>query len=334
MHGLVKGAWLLALTSLCGCSSSSTDAGTPIVAMTFNTGTTDGLLPNGANDGYGDTQAMYSADYYGHGLAWRSVIDDAHAFVAGVAPDVIGFQEIFDPADCAQIPDEAKPGFICETWMPGDPTVAQMVAGDGYQVACHPGHPDKCIAVRRAFATISGCTDDLCPDAMFGTAVPDCGSGARVARVALDLADGGSLTLVNVHGTSGFAAADEACRVSQVEQVFLDAGDGAPAADGARNLILGDFNTDPARFVGQDPSADRWNDFASVPGGPDRPFHFVSPVGEDAPPSYGGAVDIDHMISDNADGDCWISGVTEGRPEVTQTVYFDHLPLVCELALH
>lgn len=320
-----------AILALVATSCASTDeATTPVVAVTFNTGTTTGLahdqLPD---DGYGPDEAAISDEHYGDGLAWRAAIDDARVFLAEVSPDVIGFQEIFDPSGCGDVPLDARAGFICETWVPGDPSVAQIILGEGYQVACHPGHADKCVAVKRAFGTFRGCTEDACADAMTGVAVAGCGSGARVARVAIDLAEGGELTLVNVHGTSGFSAEDTACRVAQVEQVFVDLGDGAPGANGARNLILGDLNTDPGRFSGVDASATRWNDFV----GEGAPFRFVTEIGDDAPGSYAGAADIDHVIADSATGTCWIAGITPGRADVAERVYFDHHPVTCDLAL-
>jgi len=53
--------------------------------------------------------------------------------------------------------------------------------------------------------------------------------------------------IVNVHGSSGFTDADLDCRQAQFGQVFVDMGDGKPAANGERNVIMGDFNTDPVR---------------------------------------------------------------------------------------
>ncbi|MBZ0231936.1 MAG: hypothetical protein K8M05_06255 [Deltaproteobacteria bacterium] len=134
---------------------------------------------------------------------------------------------------------------------------------------------------------------------------------------------------MSVHGTSGLAPADVDCRVAQVEQVFVDLGDGAPGASGAHNLVLGDLNTDPGRAATADASAARWNDFTS----PDSRFAFVSAVGPDAPPSYADLLNIDHVITDSLPGTCWIAGVTPGRAPVTDRVFFDHKPVVCDLAL-
>lgn len=321
----------IALTVLAACGEGPELVETlDLVAVTFNTGTAPELdHDEPPDDGYGALQAMYSNDHYGDGLAWTAVIDATRAFLLEASPDVIGFQEIFDPADCANVPPEARPGFVCETWTPGDPTVAELVLGAGYQVACHPGNPDKCVGVRTTFGALRGCTADSCADALIGRPIAGCGNGARVARGVVDLVDGGELVLVNVHGTSGFSSEDAACRVQQVEQVFVDLGDGAPGASGARNLVLGDLNTDPGRFVGVDASADRWRDFV----GDERAFAFLTAVGEDAPGSYGGVADIDHVISDAATGACRIAGVTAGLADVTEVTYFDHHPVICDVAL-
>ncbi len=151
----------------------------------------------------------------------------------------------------------------------------------------------------------------------------------------VELADGGWLTLVNMHGSSGIAGDDEECRARQVDQVFVDLGDGEPGASGERNLVMGDFNTDPGRWSGSDVSAARWLDFAAPPNeeADDRAFRFHTDVGPDAPPTYSDLVNIDHVLSDSATGDCWHAGTTTGHEAVIDAKYFDHQPAVCTLEL-
>lgn len=298
----------------------------PFVVVTFNAGTTPGL-PHDAppDDGYGAAEAERSDQYYGDGLAWRPFIEDARRAFAGLDADLVAFQEVFWTGECHAVPAEARPGFICEDWEPGDPTVAQVVLGGGWQVACHPGHPDKCLAVRRRFGRFAGCVGAQCPDALVGEAVAGCGRGARVARGVVEHVSGERLTIVSVHGTSGLTTDDVACRTAQVEHVFVDLGDGAPGANGDANLVLGDLNTDPLRLADGEASARRWRDFA----GPGRPFAFLSDRGQGAPPSYGGFVDIDHVLADRLAGSCRVLGLSEGTAPVSEAVYFDHRPVVC-----
>ncbi len=306
--------------ALClGCTGEPEPEPASIVAVTFNTGTVQGLP---------SPQAGYNDQYYGHGLAWAALVETTRAFFATVKPDVVGFQEIFYSGDCPSVPPEAHAGFVCETWQPGDPTVAQVVLGEGYQVACHPGNSDKCVAVRRSFGTLKGCAADLCLEGLTGAPVPGCGSGARVGRGVIELAAGGELTLVNVHGSSGLMQEDQDCRVLQMNQVFVDLGisDG-PAANGDRNLILGDLNTDPGRNADFDESAVAVNQHV----GAGKRFHFVTAVGPDVPTTYGAFFNIDHVISDALTGRCWVAGVTEGHPALTEEAFFDHKPHVCTL---
>ncbi|RMH37755.1 MAG: endonuclease/exonuclease/phosphatase family protein [Deltaproteobacteria bacterium] len=311
----------------CGDTGAQPDAAPEfaLVAVTFNTGTGPDLPHDGPpDDGYTSADAAVTDQYYGNGLAWTAFVDDTARFFAQVRPDVVAFQEIFYSGDCAAVPPDKRTGYVCETWAEGDPTVAQLVLGAGYQVACHVGKPDKCIGVRRAFGTIRGCDADLCVDGLDGAPVAGCGSGSRVGRAVVDLAAGGSLTVVNIHGTSGLAPEDTACRVAQFDQVFVDL-DGAPAANGAVNLVLGDLNIDPGRFAGQEASATRFAEFA----GDGKPFHFLTDVGPDATPTYQGALNIDHVVSDRLAGSCWAAGVTDGHPPVHEAVFFDHVPIVC-----
>lgn len=233
---------LVALVAAC-------QPGSRVVAVTFNTGTNPGQKHDDPpDDGCGSAQAALSDQYYGDGLAWPCAIADVAAFVARETPDVMAFQEIVPTRDCATIPPAAWPGFVCETWKPGDPSVVQMIVGEGYQVACNTGKPDKCVAVRRSFGTFRGCASALCLDGLAGSSVPGCGGGARVGRGVIELSAGGTLTVVNIHGTSGIAAEDRACRVKQAEQAFA-------GLSGA--LVLGDLSTDPGRFAPSDESATR-----------------------------------------------------------------------------
>ncbi len=322
----------IAATAL-ACSSEGkrtppTEERGPVV-VTFNTGTTEALGHDAPpDDGYGEEQAVSSDLHYGDGLAWLDVVQDTKAFLAELQPDLIVFQEIFYSGDCAMVPAEAKPGFVCETWQPGDPTVVQVILGEGYQVACHLGKNDKCAAVKRSFGSFVDCEEDFCLEGLDGAEVMDCGSGSRVGRGVVELVDGGTLTVVNVHGSSGLNQEDQDCRREQFIQVFEDmgAGDG-PAANGQRNLVMGDFNTDPQLNADFDESAAKVLEHV----GEGRAYHFISDAALDSPKSYAGLFNIDHVVSDTFAGSCWVAGLTEGHPEVSGIRYFDHKPVVCEL---
>jgi hypothetical protein len=329
----VMRAWLASLLLLAGCGSETPRSEPPrprFVIATFNTGTNPGMGHNAApDDGYSEAHAALSDQYYGDGLAWSRAVEDTRRFFERTHVDVIAFQEIFHSELCVDVPAEARAGFVCERWVSGDPTVAAVIMGAGFQIACHVGHPDKCIAVRRSFATIRGCNSDFCLEGLAGAPVVGCGRGARVGRGVLDLVSGGTLTVVNVHGSSGIDPADQDCRTKQFQQAFVDlgVGDGA-AANGERNVVLGDLNTDPLRLANGDPSAAY---FASVVGEGKR-FHFVNAVPADERASYA-LFDIDHITSDSLHGSCKRYGISEGTEPVTEMVFFDHKPLVCEVEL-
>ena len=300
----------------------------PFVVVTFNTGSgPDMLHDDGPDDGYTAEHAALTDTWYGNGLAFLSLVEDARLYFEGLDPDLVVFQEIFWSGECPQIPEEARAGFVCETWAAGMPTVAQVVLGDGWQVACHPGKPDKCAAVNRRFGTFRGCDGDLCLEGMDGFGVEGCGNGARVARIVGDREAGEPITLINFHGSSGLTEDDFDCRARQIDQVFVDFGDGTPGVSGTHNLVMGDLNTDPVLLLGADKSADRWTDFV----GPGKAFVFHSDRGEDAPASYGGVFNIDHVMSDAFTGACVVGGL-DGEPAVTEARFFDHKPVVCTLS--
>jgi hypothetical protein len=300
-----------------------------LVVMTFNTGTTLGLRHDDPpDDGYTSAQARTSDAWYGNGLAWRDAVEAVRRFVREIDPDIVAFQEMFYPEECSAVPAEARAGFVCETWKPGDPSVARVVLGDDYQIGYHPGKPNKCLGVHRRFGAIRGYDNDSPANWLQGFKLQGCGGGARVARAIVDRTSGETLTVISIHGTSGRKPADQACRVRQVERIFVDFGDGAPGANGKQNLILGDFNTDPFLAAAIDPSAARWNDFV----GEGKAFHFISKLGADAPRAYQRFADIDHVVSDVFRGSCRYPGLDRGTQPVFDGTYFDHTPVVCTLS--
>jgi Endonuclease/Exonuclease/phosphatase family len=338
MISMVVGSWLLAAG---GCGDD--DGGQPEVVrfrvVTFNTGSTG---PTGTVLGEEWTTDLKTIgdELYGNGLAWKPAVETTRQWLAEVNPEVIVFQEIFGTQDCSDIPAAERAHFVCEDWQPGDDTVAQVVLGQGYQVMCHPGNNDKCGAVRLDFGRFRECDSDYCHEGFTGAPVPDCGHGSRVGRGTIELVAGGTLTLVNFHGSSGVVTQDMECRLQQVNQVFVDltTGDGQPAANGDRNLVMGDFNADPVRWASFDVSAARWLDFVTNPDDPEstpgRPFHFISEVGKDAEPTYAAMFNIDHVVSDTATGTCWVAGVSPDRPYVLGAdLHFDHRPIICDVEM-
>lgn len=297
----------------------------PFVAVTFNTGT-GGKAPAQGNYGYNETQAHYCDEYYGNGLSWKPFVEMTRLWFETVDPDVVVFQEIFWCGDCPEVPGEAWPGFVCEDWASGKPTVLEMLLTTGYQLMCNPKKPDKCAAVHQRFGSFAGCDEPFCLEGMQGIEIPGCGKGVRMGKGVIELVSGGELTLVNVHGSSGFTEEDAECRKKQFEQVFVDAGDGQPLADGQWNLIMGDFNTDPVVMAESDVSAARVLDFV----GEGKQFHFITQTGSSAPPTYG-LMSIDHVISNVLTGSCWHAGVTAGHDAVMDAFFFDHIPAVCSL---
>ena len=119
---------------------------------------------------------------------------------------------------------------------------------------------------------------------------------------------------------------DDAATDARAAAAVHDLCAGEPAANGERNVILGDLNTDPGRTFDFDESAALWNEHV----GDGKRFHFLTDVGPDATPTSA-LFNIDHAVSDVFDGSCWHAGVTPGKAAVSEIVYFDHKPVVCTL---
>jgi hypothetical protein len=304
--------------------------------MTFNVGTTAQALHDkdeaeGAGDGYTSEHAAWISEHYGNNLAWRPAEEALRQFIAKHRPDVIAFQEMFYDPWCADQPDPPDHlDLVCEGYDPSGPLTAERLVGPDYDVVSAKGHPDNWVAVRRAFGAIEGHPGQgPWLDGAEGFGIPDCCSGARVSSVDVLLPDGRRLTVVDVHTNAGMKDKDMACRVLQFEQVFVDRGDGIPAAHGIANVVMGDMNTDFFLFAGADPSADRWNDFV----GPGKAFHYVSSDSLDGPATHATGMHLDHVASDSLVGSCFVAGESEGTDPVMESTFFDHRPVFCNVVL-
>ncbi|OQB43623.1 MAG: hypothetical protein BWY09_00080 [Candidatus Hydrogenedentes bacterium ADurb.Bin179] len=328
---ILPAIFVIALSAFSAPVSAEGNPGESFIVMTFNTGT--GASPCGDaedNLGYGREQAHLSDKYYGNGLAWKPAVVAVGDFVREISPDIVAFQEMFSCEDCAAIPEEARAGFVCEDWRPGSPSVAQLVLGEDYQIAAHPGNADKCLAVHKRFGRIRGCESRFALGGLEGHRIEDCGGGARVARAVVERNDGGLITVISCHGTSGFSGHDRECRKQQVDQIFVDFGDGAPAVNGGANLILGDLNTDPKRLPSIDRSARRWREFV----GGDNLFQFITDRGMCAPGAYLGLFHIDHIVSDAFQGEVLYPGKNPEIAPAFSFQMFDHKPIIARMTPH
>lgn len=323
---VILGAFMALLVTACQPPPTAAPARAPqfdaLRVVTFNVGSGRAVEEVSGNAGYGPAEADRSDRWYGNGLAWPAVMRDVQAFFDEVDADIVALQEVFYSGQCGDIPVPARQGFVCENWQPGDRTVAQSILGDAYQVACHPGKPDKCLALHRRLGRFEGCADVFC---LHGLEVLDegvCGSGNRVAAASVQLASGGSLRIVHIHGTSGLARTDAACRFEQVESVFA-AGGAAPEF----GIVLGDFNTDPGRTRWLDQSARALWRFTTPPG----KYRFMTEVGLFVRPTIAPFFNIDHILAAGMRGECWGAGVTRDRPPVSDLEYLDHTAIVCDL---
>ena len=318
----------LMLAACTGLNDTATtpERGDPIVLMTFNAGTTQGLGHDGDDNAYTQEMADIADALYENSLSWNPAEDALREHLAAVRPHVAVFQELFYDGWCADIDVDPALNFVCDGYTPDRPLQIARLLGEDYQIACAPGQPDNCAGIRRDFGRfLDGCPEDaVCLEGLDGSGPPSgCSRGARVGRIRAETVSGVPFTLVNVHGSSGVTGEDMDCRVDQFRQIFVDRGDGQPAADGTINLVMGDLNTDPFRMTGVDPSAVEWASFV----GEGKDYRYISARdADDTTPSYQGFTHIDHIASDTLERDgtgCTVAPLWEGT-------YWDHLPVTCE----
>jgi hypothetical protein len=314
-------------------TASDVDESSSFVVVTINGGTSPGRRHN---DDEQDGLPPYTAEtsdivdeFYQNSLSWNPAEAALTTWLAETNPDIAVFQEIFHDPWCLDIdrPQDESLDLVCNGFTDDRRLQVQRMLGERYQYACGARKPDICIAIRRDFGTVAGCDAADCVIEWEG-AVPlsDCTSRDRIGRVLITRADGTLLNLVGWHGTSGALPDDSDCRADQLRLVFEDAGDGEPLfREGMPNLLAGDFNFDPMLFVGADV------DYLAARVGDGLDYQWLSPTDLDGPRSYGGGASIDHMISDELTGGCYIPGSSDGVPAVWERVYWDHRPVVCTL---
>ena len=304
--------------------------------MTFNVGTTD-FLPHdndekrGEGDGYTSAHAAENAKKYSNNLAWMPAERALTELLAERKVDVVLFQELYFDPWCEEVEVDPAMEFVCNDYSAERAWQVRRLLGDEYHIACAAGHRDNCVGVRRSFGEIEGCNgDDVCMSGVVGfPPAGGCTKGERVGTVAVRVMGGPVIHVVNAHVVSGMSEEDMACRKSHFEQIFVDRGDGVPAANGRYNIVGGDMNTDPFLMADGDPSARFWN----LHVGAGKEFHYVSSGDASGPPTLSSLFHIDHIISDSATGSCVVAGQSAGVAHVMETSYWDHRPVICDVEL-
>lgn len=304
--------------------------------MTVNTGTTTFLNHDqdeerGPGDGYTSAHAEVVSESYSNNLAWIPAETALSDFIQKNKVDVVGFQELYYDPWCRDV--QVSPGMdlICEQWKEGGSIQINRILGEDYHIVCASEHLDNCVGIRKSFAAPSPSSLVPCADVEGDDPGPadGCYIGGRTGAVKIDLPDGRTLTVVNLHTFSGATDDTMQRRRDQFKQAFEDKGDGSPWASDVVNVILGDMNMDPFYWADFDLSAAYWNSRV----GEGKLFHYISsgPEGGEATASM--SFRIDHIISDRITGTCVVPGRTPGVEGVLGESFWDHRPILCQVSL-
>ena len=254
-------------------------------------------------------------------LCLKPVEDRVRESVRALAPEVVALQEISTAAQCEK-KREGNPKKICA---PQDRAEAEeqtrRILGPDYTIALAKGRYEA-IAVKVSAGTIQGCAPGAICWTEFLPELPQgCDPGFSVSAVDAVL-KGRAVRLVNVHPDS----IKRGCRTLELQQAFA-------LASGPRNLMLGDWNTDPYHRKGED--VDAWKD-----GVAEHHFTVHSGIAEHDPPYLTDLVPwpwpdktLDHVLSDFAQGTCVTLGVAPGTERLDDHGDLDHRALLCELTL-
>lgn len=298
--------------------------------MTFNTGTTNNVIHKGQG-GYTMEHSEEIAAHYRNNLAWKPAEDALRQFIAEQQPEIVVLQEVYYDGWCKSDPLELPSALdlVCDDYSEDGPLQIERLLGDEYAAACAWHFPDLCVGVRKDFAQMKDCPEDFCLEGLSGFPIEGCSASARVSRAVLTIPGAGELTVVAAHTNAGMSYGDQECRGKQFAQIFEDRGDGTPAASGEVNVALGDMNTDPFAFTGADLSLEVWNKYV----GEGLPFHYLSADSYDDPITHVAFTHLDHVISDGLTGVCVVYGETPGTSPVSDSSFFDHRPVVCDVTL-
>jgi endonuclease/exonuclease/phosphatase family metal-dependent hydrolase len=255
--------------------------------------------------------------HYALRIADRRYEDHVAARIRELAPDVVLLQEVLAPARCARFV-ERDASRTCHDAAHREPTVRRLL-GPGYTIVCDGRRQVECIGVKTSFGAIpplergalalGGAETPPLPLVPCERALGECSdercdaeSGVSAVRVETER---GAFRLVHVHQMApGRSAAGlywgEPCRHAQLRQAFALAGAGA-------NVVAGDFNLDPDRFVSERESA-VWT--SEVGAG--RRFRDLTPRAADgtsfATRRSGLGVATDHVLVEGGSGACRVHG--------------------------
>lgn len=276
-------------------------------------------------------------------LCWTELEQTITARIAELAPDVVMFQEVLDPAQCDAVENPPE-DHVCQLEMAGfQPPQARRLLGPDYTVVCDARNGYECIGVHTDFGTINGCEEgELCPRAA-RTAPPveGCDEGFTLSAVTVAAGDT-SFDVINGHPPSDAAGATEGreCRTAYFEHVF-----GAEATLVTSDTVVlgGDFNFDPYRQSDAYPDITLWNTHVGFTGptqaGDSPAFAYHSGVVEHDPPYWTSPLSkttLDHVVSTGLVGRCVTLGAHPGLAPLDmgigdQISRLDHLAQWCTL---
>jgi endonuclease/exonuclease/phosphatase family metal-dependent hydrolase len=258
---------------------------------------------------------------YNWKLCLKSVEDRVRDSIRALEPDVVALQEISTAAQCEKR-SERRPKKVCaqENRTEAEEQTRRIL-GPGYTIAIAKGRYEA-IAVKVSAGTIKGCEPGAICWAGYLPNLPEgCDPGFSISAVDAAL-KGTEVRVVNVHPDS----IKRRCRTLELEQAFA-------LATGPKNLMLGDWNTDPYRGRGED--VEVWKREVAK-----RPFTVHSGLMEHDPPYWTDLVPwpwpdktLDHVLSDFARGVCTTLGVAPGTRRLDHDGDLDHRGLLCELTM-
>jgi endonuclease/exonuclease/phosphatase family metal-dependent hydrolase len=267
-------------------------------------------------------------------VEWEKPIADG---IAGISPDIVALQEVYDSKWCETKPPEKDPKKVCYKYKEMEqPHQVRRLLGPDYTIVCDGRADFECIGVKKNLGEVGNCpAGELCLEgAALTHEIPDgCDPNSVIFGIDLNV-KGISMRIVNGHP----AASDRSCRARTIERMFEGYKDTPPLALTNRPaIIMGDMNMDPYTGGQEREDVAIWQKYT----GDGKPFHYLSGVAERRPPYPTDAGrSIDHVISNEAAGKCWtlgmatgtvrLDGLSVGKPAPEAP---DHYAILCDVEI-
>ncbi len=219
-----------------------------------------------------------------------------------------------------------------EKWADYQNTQARRLLGNDYTIITDSTYYHTCVAIHVDHGGFPGCSKGAYYPAAARTIsfAPDPFDKFCVSSVPAYLGDF-EFNIVFAH----FSSRSVTWRVNAIRSIFKTGNGVRPLASGKYNLIVGDLNFDPFRT--SDSSAREWNKYAGLPDA-SKPYRHHARQDKSQRPEathqfLWRSFTLDHIVSNFAEGESVVLGLTDGTNRLDGGTGMDHYAVLGHLTI-